>query len=61
MPLHALGHRMALGLLTTMLGSALATKLRAIKRDATTMVKRLGVPVARRALVRKGTQLKPLL
>ena len=33
MPLLALGHKMALSLLTLMLGSALATKPRATKRD----------------------------
>ena len=35
MPLLALGHKMALSLLTLMLGGALATKPRATKRNAT--------------------------
>ena len=42
MPLLALGHKMALSLLTLMLGSALATKPRATKRDATAMIRSLG-------------------
>ena len=43
MPLLALGHRMALNLLTLMLGGALAPKPRAskIKRDATAMIRSL--------------------
>ena len=39
MPLLALGHQMALSLLTLMLGNALATKPRATKRDATSMIR----------------------
>ena len=39
MPLLALGHKMALSLLTLMLGSALTTKPRATKRDATKMIR----------------------
>ena len=42
MPLLALGHRMALSLLTLMLGGALALKPRATKRDATAMIRSLG-------------------
>ena len=42
MPLLALGHKMALSLLTLMLGGALATKPRATKRDATAMIRSLG-------------------
>ena len=42
MPLLALGHKMALNLLTLMLGGALATKPRATKRDATKMTRSLG-------------------
>ena len=42
MSLLALGHKMALSLLTMMLGSALTTKPRATKRDATTMIRGLG-------------------
>ena len=38
----ARGNRMALSLLTLMLGSALATKPRATKRNATTMIRGLG-------------------
>ena len=34
----ALGHKLALSLLTLMLGGALATKPRATKRDATTIM-----------------------
>ena len=37
-PLLALGHTMALSLLTPMLGDALTTKPRATKRDATAMI-----------------------
>ena len=39
MPLLALGHNLALSLLTLMLGGALTTKPRATKRDATTMIR----------------------
>ena len=49
MPLLALGHRIALSLLTMMLGSALATKPRATKRDATTMIRSLGFGLDRNA------------
>ena len=42
MPLLALGHKMALSLLTLMLGGALTTKPRATKRDATAMIRSLG-------------------
>ena len=42
MPLLALGHKMALSLLTLMLGGALTTKPRATKRDATDMIRSLG-------------------
>ena len=42
MPLLALGHKMALSLLTLMLGSALASNPRATKRDATAMIRPLG-------------------
>ena len=49
MPLLALGHKMALSLLTLMLGSALATKPRATKRDATAMIRSLGFGLDRNA------------
>ena len=49
MPLLALGHQMALSLLTLMLGSALATKPRATKRDATAMIRSLGFGMDRNA------------
>ena len=49
MLLLALGHRIALSLLTMMLGSALATKPRATKRDATTMIRSLGFGLDRNA------------
>ena len=49
MPLLALGHKMALSLLTLMLGSALATKPRATKRDATDMIRGLGFGLDRNA------------
>ena len=49
MPLLALGHRIALSLLTMMLGSALATKPRATKRDATAMIRSLGFGLDRNA------------
>ena len=42
MPLLALGHKLALSLLTLMLGGALTTKPRATKRDATDMIRSLG-------------------
>ena len=42
MPLLALGYKMALSLLTLMLGSALLPKPRASKRDATAMIRSLG-------------------
>ena len=45
----ALGHKMALSLLTLMLGSALATKPRATKRDATAMIRSLGFGLDRNA------------
>ena len=45
----ALGHRIALSLLTLMLGSALATKPRATKRDATSMIRSLGFGLDRNA------------
>jgi hypothetical protein len=49
MPLLALGHRMALSLLTLMLGGALAPKPRATKRDATDMIRSLGFGLERDA------------
>jgi hypothetical protein len=51
MPLLALGHKMALSLLTLMLGGALslATKPRATKRDATDMIRSLGIGFERNA------------
>ena len=49
MPLLALGHQMALSLLTLMLGGALAAKPRATKRDATTMTRSLGFGLERDA------------
>ena len=49
MPLLALGHQMALSLLTLMLGGALATKPRATKRDATAMIRSLGFGSERNA------------
>ena len=49
MPLLALGHNMALSLLTLMLGGALATKPRATKRDATAMIRSLGFGLERDA------------
>ena len=49
MPLLALGHKMALSLLTLMLGGALATKPRATKRDATAMIRSLGFGEGRNA------------
>ena len=49
MPLLALENNMALSLLTLMLGSALTTKPRATKRDATTMVRSLGFGLERAA------------
>jgi hypothetical protein len=42
MPLLAVGHKMALSLLTLMLGSALLPKPRASQRDATTLIRSLG-------------------
>ena len=42
MPLLALEHKMALSLVTLMLGNALTTKPRASKRDATAMIRSLG-------------------
>ena len=67
MPLLALGHKMALSLLTLMLGSALATKPRATKRDATAMIRSLGFGRERNAkpqlvdstavkLIKRGTE-----
>ena len=47
MPLLALGHKMALSLLTLMLGGALTTKPRATKRDATAMIRSLGFGLER--------------
>ena len=49
MPLLALGHQMALSLLTLMLGSALTPKPRASKRDATAMIRPLGFGLDRNA------------
>ena len=49
MPLLALGHKMALSLLTLMLGSALATKPRATKSDAIAMIRSLGFGFDRNA------------
>ena len=49
MPLLALGHKMALSLLTLMLGGALAQKPRATKRDATMMIRGLGFGLERNA------------
>ena len=49
MPVLALGHQMALSLLTLMLGGALTTKPRATKRDATTMIRSLGFGLGRDA------------
>ena len=51
MPLLALGHKMALSLLTLVLGSALTAKPRATKRDATatTMIRGLGFGLGRDA------------
>ena len=71
MPLLALGHKMALSLLTLMLGSALATKPRATKRSrgatGTAMVRSLGFGLDRNAepqpvdsaavkLIKRGTE-----
>ena len=67
MPLLALGHKMALSLLTLMLGSALATKPRATKRDVTAMIRSLGFGEDRSAgpqpvdsaavkLIKRGTE-----
>ena len=49
MPLLALGHKLALSLLTLMLGGALTTKPRATKRDATDMIRSLGFGLDRNA------------
>ena len=49
MPLLALGHQMALSLLTLMLGGALAAKPRSSKRGATTMIRDLGFGLERNA------------
>ena len=49
MPLLALGHKMALSLLTLMLGGAPTTKPRATKRDATAMIRSLGFGLDRDA------------
>ena len=67
MPLLALGHQMALSLLTLMLGSAFASKPRATKRDATAMTSSLGFGEDRNAgpqpvdsaavkLIKRGTE-----
>ena len=67
MPLLALGHQMALSLLTLMLGGALTTKPRATKRDATDMIRSLGFGLDRSAepqpvdsaavkLIKRGTE-----
>ena len=67
MPLLALGHKMAHSLLTLMLGSALTTKPRASKRDATAMIRSLGFGLDRNAepqpidsaavkLIKRGTE-----
>ena len=49
MPLLALGHRMALSLLTLMLGGALAPETRATERDATARIRFLGFGPGRNA------------
>ena len=49
MPLLALGHQMALSLLTLMLGSALPPKPRASKRGATATIRSLGFGLERNA------------
>ena len=67
MPLLALGHTMALSLLTLMLGGALTTKPRATTRDATAMIRSLGFGNGRNAepqpvdsaavkLIKRGTE-----
>ena len=47
MPLLALGHQMALSLLTLMLGASLVPKPRATKRDATAMIRSFGFGLGR--------------